>query len=141
MRRHPRLTVYASITVLFVIWAMMFTITANRKKVEQEAFDRSPAGRVQAAAQEQEISDKVDIDVALAMTKSYLRDPDSAQFIGVKLVRRGEEKGVCGHVNARNAFGGMVGNTAFAVIDLQVIMANDAYPKDLRRLDRLCYGR
>ena len=140
-RRHPRLTIYAAIALLFLLWMVWFTVDQRRQDAAQEAFDRSPAGRAKAAAEQQRISDDVDISVAKAMVQAQLRDPESAQFMGVQLVRRGSDKGVCGYVNARNGFGGMAGSVAFAVIDMQAIMANDAYPKDLKRLDRLCYGR
>jgi len=44
--------------------------------------------------------------------KKHLRDPDSAQFSGVAFSSIGRPV-ACGHVNARNAFGGYVGPMPF----------------------------
>lgn len=46
--------------------------------------------------------------------KQRLRDPSSAQFSNLKVVRRdGKVLGVCGQVNSKNGFGGMSGPTRF----------------------------
>ena len=45
--------------------------------------------------------------------KSRLRDPESAQFTGVRVVRRGETTAICGYVNSKNGLGGMTGPQRF----------------------------
>jgi hypothetical protein len=45
--------------------------------------------------------------------RSSLKDPDSGQFRGLKYFRNGDRHVLCGEVNARNSFGGMVGFTDF----------------------------
>jgi hypothetical protein len=132
--KHPFLTIVAVgvAALLIQVWL---------DQAAKEALEKSPAGVAQAQREDQERSDALDRDLAQGFVKARLRDPESAQFLTVHIVRRDGEKGVCGYVNARNGFGGMTGNEAFAVIGVTVIMANDAYPKDLKRLDHLCYGR
>lgn len=45
--------------------------------------------------------------------KAKLRDPDSAVFTAVKVVRRNDTVAICGYVNSRNALGGMTGPQRF----------------------------
>lgn len=46
--------------------------------------------------------------------RSSLKDPDSARFRGVSAYRQDDGKiGVCGFVNAKNSFGGYVGDRPF----------------------------
>lgn len=44
-----------------------------------------------------------------------LKDPGSAQFRGIKLLRddQGKAYGFCGYVNAKNSFGGYTGENYF----------------------------
>jgi hypothetical protein len=51
--------------------------------------------------------------------KATLRDPNSAQFQNFEF---NEDRSVCGEVNARNAYGGMVGFQPFAVVDEVVFL-------------------
>lgn len=48
---------------------------------------------------------------AMDLVRASLRDPDSAKFRGV----RQSGSGICGEVNAKNAYGGMVGYEKFFV--------------------------
>ena len=45
--------------------------------------------------------------------KARLRDPDSATFSQVRVVRRGETTAICGYVNSKNGLGGMTGPQRF----------------------------
>ncbi len=45
--------------------------------------------------------------------KARLRDPASAQFSDVRVVRRDGVTAICGYVNSKNAFGGMTGPQRF----------------------------
>jgi hypothetical protein len=72
-------------------------------------------------------SDAVFVVIALALAAaptvadarrlvlSELKDPESARFSGVKLLRdkEGRVTGFCGYVNARNSFGGYAGKSYF----------------------------
>ncbi len=55
------------------------------------------------------------IDRAKGQIKAKLRDPGSAQFTAVRFVgaRAGLPPMVCGHVNAKNGFGGYMGAQRF----------------------------
>jgi hypothetical protein len=58
-------------------------------------------------------------DVVEAAVRPYLRDPQSAAFSGLLSTNDRKIKGasaglvVCGHVNAKNGFGGYTGDKAF----------------------------
>ena len=61
-----------------------------------------------------------------SVVKLSLRDPESAQFMGSRVVRKNGKEGVCGFVNARNGFGGMSGDRPFAVIGSAVVFADES---------------
>ncbi len=64
---------------------------------------------------------------AQATIAAQLRDPDSARFTGVTLMKDGS---VCGFVNSRNAFGGMTGNNPFVVTPREwSILGREGFPK------------
>lgn len=132
-RRNPILFLPVSIILLFMyaIW--------NVSAVE--AARNTPAAKAKAAQEARAAQDAFEVNFAKDMVSARLRDPDSAQFLDVHLVTRAGDKGVCGYVNSRNGFGGMSGYEAFATSGVDVIISNDAYPKDLKRLNRLCYNR
>jgi hypothetical protein len=82
-----------------------------------------------------------ELERARAAVSARLRDPYSARFEGL-YVLRGSTGGrsVCGMVNAKNAFGGYVGNTAFHFMTPNlVMMANDVLGESL--LPRVCQER
>lgn len=53
------------------------------------------------------------LNAAKGSVASGLKDPNSAQFNGVRLVSYAGGKVICGTVNAKNSFGGYVGFTPF----------------------------
>ncbi|MBE2242467.1 MAG: hypothetical protein IAE86_06915 [Burkholderiaceae bacterium] len=61
---------------------------------------------------------------AEAAVKQRLKDPDSAKFSGVFLVRQPAQSDIshvhiCGVVDGKNSFGAMTGGTRFVVVALQ----------------------
>lgn len=58
-------------------------------------------------------SDSMLIVTAQDEVRARLRDPSSAEFSDMRVVRNGEAIVVCGTVNARNGFGGMSGPQRF----------------------------
>lgn len=102
------------VVVGFGLWLMNHHFDAARI-----AYERSPEARAEAARQ----ADQSAIDLAQTLVSAQLRDPGSAEFLGSKVVRQGKQQTVCGMVNGRNGFGGMVGYQTFAVIDGEVILA------------------
>lgn len=50
---------------------------------------------------------------AIDLVKAQLKDPESAQFKGIKPM--GDKGGVCGWVNAKNSYGGYTGFAVFFV--------------------------
>lgn len=57
-----------------------------------------------------EIENRVDAQIAV---ESQLRDPKSAQWGAIVVRDKGDATVVCGMVNAKNAFGGYVGERPF----------------------------
>ena len=58
-----------------------------------------------------------DLRVSAQMAvQAQLRDPGSAQFRDVIVVRQDSSTAVCGEVNAKNGFGGYIGYTSFVAI-------------------------
>ena len=70
-------------------------------------------------------SDAQLIGHAESLIERNLKDPGSAQFSNVRVIRRPvkdphlQDVAVCGQVNARNSFGGLAGNSRF-VVDLNL---------------------
>lgn len=82
------------------------------------------------------------IAAAKATVRKQLREPASASFQNVKIRSNAAgNRGVCGTVNARNAFGGMTGPKLF-VFDgkaARVLVSNDG-PENGTSLDRTLLG-
>lgn len=75
--------------------------------------------------------------------KSRLRDPESAQFgdsiYGTRLANSsGDPDAFCGSVNAKNAYGGYVGNTNFAVYENDIFMPKEGVSWEGIAVLRLC---
>lgn len=63
---------------------------------------------------------------AKSRVADQLRDPASAQFREVKVVRQADgSSAVCGEVNGKNAYGGYVGFRGFVVRGSEVHIRND----------------
>jgi len=101
------------------------------------AYEQSPEGRAEAAQKAAQDEEQAEIEAAETLVQSRLRDPESATFMGTKVVQVGKEKGVCGFVNAKNAFGGMAGDQWFLVVGIDVSMADDG-PRALDRISHIC---
>jgi len=132
---------YQVVTVIIVALVGALFLLSWKQDVDQRAYENSPEGKAEALKRNRESEEAADVMVAKAMVQGWLRDPDSAQFIGVHTVHRNGVKAVCGFVNARNGFGGMTGNEAFVVIGANAIMAGSASAKEEAELNKLCFGR
>ena len=96
---------------------------AERVRAEQNALAaqeaavakaRADAARQQAEASRQfEADDQAKIASMRSQVAALLKDPGSAQFSNVRLVRGG--MALCGQVNSKNSFGGYVGAKDFVV--------------------------
>lgn len=128
------------IVFIIIVGLAIFSIAMKREADAREAFENSPAGQAQAQREQRAIENQVDIDVAKALVQARLRDPQSAEFVGVEVVQRGNQRGVCGFVNGRNGFGGMAGNEAFAVIGVTAYLASSGRA-ELDRIYHFCSGR
>lgn len=62
---------------------------------------------------------------ASPLVASRLRDPASASYRRQTVEYRGQDRIVCGEVNARNGLGGMAGFSKFLVVDQAVFMEGD----------------
>lgn len=75
---------------------------------------------------------------AKAAMRDRLKDPESARFEDLIVARFSGAPVVCGHVNAKNGFGGYTGKKAFLVINGAAIGEDDvsdaAFNKQWNRL-------
>lgn len=75
-------------------------------------------------------TDPAQVELAKEKIRQLLKDPESAIFSDITMTRTqevGGSVGVCGKVNARNSFGGYVGNRLFAVVgDFVRIWSDDS---------------
>lgn len=71
--------------------------------------------------------------------KGRLKDPESAQFMNVK-VYRSAVPAVCGEVNAKNGFGGYTGYKRFVSNTLTTVLEDDMAPGEMDKLwQQTCY--
>lgn len=76
--------------------------------------------------------------VAKEQVKARLRDPESAEFTGVRVVRRGGVTAICGYVNSKNGLGGMTGPQRF-IAGGAVGLEEDFAPGEMDQAwNRLC---
>jgi hypothetical protein len=85
-------------------------------KLPSNAAPKSPTGQPNQPPSKPTLSaDEQLIAKARAAVTRQLRDPSSAQFRDLKVKSaQGGKKGVCGLVNAKNAFGGLTGPQMFS---------------------------
>ena len=79
----------------------------------QAAYEASPEGHRARAQQDAYAERDATLEVAKVMVRAELRDPESAEFIDLRIVTVGGEQAVCGLVNSKNGFAGMAGPTPF----------------------------
>lgn len=71
--------------------------------------------------------------------RAQLRDPESAQFRNVRVIRKPGSTAVCGEVNARNGFGGYTGYQHFMSSgDLSVVHSDETARAFLRLWNKAC---
>lgn len=90
--------------------AVIFSAACMTALFVAGAFMTPPA----TPAQKPEIKPVAQIDAAMVevVTRSLLKDPDSAKFEGI---RPGLAGAWCGNVNAKNGFGGYTGMRRFVI--------------------------
>jgi len=73
-------------------------------------------------------SDEEVISASEEALKNKLKDPYSAIFEDIKVFRSADAVYICGHVNAKNAFGGYIGSQYFmaAPIGMALLESNEA---------------
>lgn len=93
--------------------------------IAHQAYLASPEGKADTARQaaadaadRKAKDEKFDQDLKISSAKTFigalLRDPASAEWLGVKMVKDEGKDVVCGMVNGNNAFGGKAGFESFA---------------------------
>jgi hypothetical protein len=76
--------------------------------------------------------------VAKDQVKARLRDPESARFTDVRVVRRNGVTAICGYVNSKNGLGGMTGPQRF-IAGGAVGLEEDFAPGEMDQAwNRLC---
>lgn len=88
-------------------------IVANKELMLQAGNDLMPADDEAAFAH------------AKAVVASKLKDPDSARFSGLRVNSYLGGRYVCGLVNAKNSYGGYVGNTPFVSGYLEAFLSSE----------------
>lgn len=125
MTASSRFARHNPLVVLLALLALVVTVVVAKNQADLDAYQRSPEYKAQVAREADEAHQKMVIDLGQEFVRNRLRDPSSAQFIGSRLVNKRGKEGVCGYVNAKNGFGGMSGNEAFAVIDMLVYLSSE----------------
>lgn len=124
-----------AVVVLAIVGQIMES-SAPAPTPEQVAADST-----REVQRERDRQDREQMRTAQAMMKAVLKDPESAQFSEVMVVRVSGEPVVCGYVNARNGFGGFTGRKGFLVTAGGRLTteesAEGAFEKDW---NRLCAG-
>jgi len=69
--------------------------------------------------------EQVTISAGKEAVKANLKDPNSAEFKNIRLVKYLNGHVVCGSVNAKNSFGGYTGFTPFIACPMHSIMLNN----------------
>jgi hypothetical protein len=101
-----------------------------------EAHRNSSERRAEVARQD----DEATAEFGESVVRMSLRDPESAQFLGSRVVRKNGKEGVCGFVNAKNGFGGMSGDRPFAVIGGTAIFGDES-PAAFKTVADLCFDQ
>lgn len=121
--------------VLMVAGAIMKG-TAPKPTPEDLAADSANTARLT-----QEREDRERKRTAQDLIKATLKDPESAQFSDVMVVRVSGAPVVCGYVNARNGFGGLSGRKGFVLTDKSLTMEEASEREFVRAWNKLCVGR
>jgi len=86
------------------------TPTPKPKPKQQVSAEMQRAKLIFDPMSEQEL---IEIAKQDAITNTNLKDPSSATFKNVRVVRKTDRKLVCGEINAKNSFGAYVGYQPF----------------------------
>lgn len=80
------------------------------------------------------------ISAAKNKIKALLKDPSSAEFGKMAVVKKGEIMVVCGLVNARNSFGGYIGEQPFISNGLNITFLREHVSDFAELWNELCVG-
>ena len=117
----------ASFACLFLLLFAIAACGKSEKQLKEEARQRetkvrmeaekklAEEARLQAEAEKKAIEEK--IEGYKQQLLRVLKDPESAQFRNLRLSSGEGGEALCGEVNAKNAFGGYVGFTPFAITE------------------------
>lgn len=136
-RATAKLIVNNPIPFFLTLFVVLFAATLRWNVAAEEERANSPEAIAQQQKEDERLDDEVSTNLALEIVKNRLRDPDSAKFTAVGVIRKGGTKAVCGTVNAKNGFGGMSGAEPFAVADFHAHL-NSMGPEDRAAIKRLC---
>lgn len=106
-------------------------------KVEREVAVRMERGKEESAvAPEQTKMQRAQLLAVQAQSavRSRLRDPSSAQFGEICFVETDDSWAVCGSVNAKNGFGGYVGEAGFIAAGSQAFIETDLAEDEWRKV-------
>lgn len=84
--------------------------------------------------------DYMRVTAVKAAISRALKDPESARWGDVFVSRKGGEPVVCGHVNARNSFGGYTGAQPFIADDAAISGPAEPTAAFARRWNEICAG-
>jgi len=115
--------VLGGVTAVSVI-AVMLAPGPSPEELERRRREYSAA----ATARDQRDEDSRLLAEAQWQMKQRLKDPESAQFSGVAVVRVSGKPVVCGEVNARNSFGGFTGRKGFVMPKGGVVIGEEDLP-------------
>jgi len=93
--------------------ALSACTTSANVDYRQKYTDITSKMAVETEKYYQSHGEKATIEMGKDAVKLDLKDPESAKFTGMKIKKYGEGRLVCGHVNAKNSYGGYVGSKAF----------------------------
>lgn len=113
------------VLVLFVVFTAIGQYSKSREAAFLAEHPEEQRARDQAA------QDRMLVSEAKLKMRQRLKDPESAQFSDVMVVRVTGKPVVCGEVNAKNSFGGFTGRKGFVMPDGGIPIGED----DLKEKD------
>lgn len=122
-------TTLAGLGIAIFVAAMIVVLSANRPpSTRSQSAGASTPHEVSDAEKEAERrrSAELSIVVAQRLVRQRLKDADSARFANTLAVRLPSGSTiVCGHVNARNSFGGYAGDEPFIAVGQTILFESD----------------
>ncbi len=129
----PASKIFLAVMIFALMGIVAFVASAGRAP-EAVANNAAAAARSNIDAEDSRLRSD-----AKEAVRANLRDPGSAEFRDVVVVRKPGSIAVCGEVNARNGFGGYTGFTQFMARDAKAALRSG--PSDaafVTRWNRAC---